>query len=616
MRSPKIAAAVALGLGVVGLVAWSKRELAGPHAPAPAAANDAPTALRCAFRANDTAAFAFASTATLDGHAGEDRFEGVLSWVVAHEAKGDEPAVLRAALGSVALRQALSEEKASATELMDGPFYVRVDSTCRFRGLGFSPRWSASSRHRVESLFQGSELVLPNDASSSQWDAEQQDGVGSYVAKYQASTLGSAQSIVRTKSHYRADAGAMQMGIRIQLLGARAEARFDPSRPGWFHEVSGREHVRVHFQGQAPQGFVLAFHLKRDDARYVAPSDTLTLALADFTGATVADAHASNAAPDPALAGVAHDAALARFNAFLQKSGKSGIYPAARYLADWLRAHPEESGRLLADLKSGAVDKAAHSALFLALELAGTTASRGVLADALVDAQLSEVNRARAAAALADHGEPTGAAAKALLDAAHAPGSPMVASASLLGLGRLAGRTHEGDPLRAELRSTLDAELARAKTDDAAIVVVDALGNSGDAAFAPALDTRLRTGRPALRAHAAEALGHLPADVARPRLLAQLKTEASTGVSTAIVRSLAQLKGDLGQAEIALAAQKLATSTSADERAAVIDWLGSAHDQAGARQVLAAHFAMEPSVALKQRIGTFVTPAELHAAAG
>src|SRR5690606_24926693 len=194
----------------------------------------------------------------------------------------------------------------------------------------------------------------------------------------------------------------------------------------------------------------------------------------------------------------------------------------------------------------------------------------------------------------------------------------MVANVSLLGAGRLLRRTGADDPLRTRLRDALSEELTRAAGEPGEIAVVDALGNSGDDAFAPALDGRLSADRPALRAHAAEALGQLSPEVARPLLVSRLEAETDAGVRAAIVRSLSRTQDavDLTPAELGLAARMLATTESASARAAVIDWVGSARHQLEARRVLAAHFHAEPSVRLKQRIGAFVTPADLRGLAG
>ena len=479
------------------------------------------------------------------------------------------------------LEQALSRERVSAAELMDGPFYVRADASCRFTGLGFSPRWSAASRRLVTTLLASYEVVLPEDGAT-RWQAEQRDGVGAYTALYRArSGSGATRVIVRSKPRYRLDEEARRMGLDVQLLGARAEARFDPAR---------------------------------EEGRSVAIADSLSLSDADFADALSSDHDGLPRASDPALRALDLDAAKARFLEHFRAGGRGGVYPAARFLAEWLRVHPEGSALLHAELRDGAIDEAAHSALFLALELAGTDESREVLAAALTDEHLSELDRARAASALADHGEPSRGAAELLLTQARESGSAMVRSVSLLGAGSMARRTPEG-PLREELRAALHGELERASSEGAEVLAVDALGNSGDDAFGPALDERLRDDRPALRAHAAEALGHLSPEVARPLLLARLEREASPAVGTAILRSLGGMESsgiDLTPAELALAARKLATSPSADERAAVIAWLGRAQHQREARGVLADHFSREPSVHLQQRIGAFVSTAELR----
>lgn len=611
-----------LGLAAMGLVAgtWggmtagassSETRASGePKAPAPGA-------LACRFESQETGAFSLESTATLDGAPAarvEDHFRGLLSWVVA-EAQPGRPALLRASLSSVVLEQALSQERVNAAELEGSPFYVRVDTTCRFAGIGFSPRWSGASRRLVSTLLDSFEIVLPGD-DSTHWSAEQKDGVGPYTAEYlrDAPARGTTR-IVRTKPSYQLDDTVLRLGLRVQVLGARAEADFDTERGGWARRVEGQETIRIHLPGEAPQGFVNRFRMVREDARFVSVSDAVAPGEADFAEVFQADPQAPPPV-DAALAALDSGAARARFLAFVREGGKSAVFPAARFLAGWLRAHPGESALLLADLRRGAIDEAAHSALFLAFELAGTEQSRQVLADALVSRELSELDRSRAASALADHGDPSRQAADLLLRQARESDSPMVANVSLLGLGSMAGRTRPGDPLREELHAALRGELEHAAGSNEELAVLDAIGNSGDDSFRAELDERLRTGSPALRGRAAEALGHLSPEVARPLLVSQLESEPSSTVSTAILRSLSHMAPgaelDLTLAELAVAGKKLAGSSSMEERAAVIDWVGRARGQPEARRVLAAHFPQEPNVHLQQRIGAFVTPSELR----
>ncbi len=625
MNGRVIGIATGLGLAAMGLAAatWDDDEVAagasssvtrGSAEPAKAA----PGALECRFEHQEAAAFAFESSATLappPAAGAEDHFRGLLSWVVVEEAHAGRPALLRASLSSVLLEQALSQERVDAAELQDSPFYVRVDTSCRFAGIGFSPRWSGASRRLVSTLLESVEIVLPGDGSE-HWSAEQRDGVGEYTAEYRrgASARGTTR-IVRAKSRYHLDDTAQRLGLGVQVLGARAEADFDSEHSGWMQRVEGEETIRILLPGEAAQGFAHRFRLVREDARFVSVSDSVPASEADF--AKVFQEEPSGPPPvDPALMALDASTARERFLAFFRQEGKSAVFPAARFLAGWLRAHPHQSALLLADLRRGAIDEAAHSAVFLAFELAGTEQSRQGLSDALVSRDLSELDRSRAASALADHGDPSRQAADLLLTQVRESDSPMVANVSLLGLGSMAGRTRPGDPWREELRTALRGELERAAGRNEELAVLDALGNSGDDAFRVELGERLRKGAPALRGRAAEALGHLSPEVARPLLVSQLESETSPKVSAAILRSLSRMAQgtELGltQAELSLAGQKLANSSNAEERAAVIEWVGRARGQPDARRVLAAHFPQEPNVRLQQRIGAFVAPDELR----
>ncbi|WIG98006.1 HEAT repeat domain-containing protein [Myxococcus sp. SDU36] len=620
MNGRMMGIAAGLGLATVGIVAgtWDDAEEGASPAVTHAPAEPAPGAPECRFERQDTAAFSFESTATLDEVPAprvEDHFQGHLSWVVVEEAQAGRPALLRGALSAVELEQALSQEQVSAVELEDSPFYVRVDTRCRFTGIGFSPRWSGASRRLVSTFLESLEFVLPGD-DSTHWSAEQRDGVGVYTAEYRRDEApGGAARLVRTKPRYQLDDTAQRIGLRVQVLGATAEADFDPERGGWMRRVEGQETLRIHLPGEAPQGFTHRFHLVREDGHFVSVRDSVTPEEADFSDVFESDPTTPSPV-DTRLAALDAGAARSRFLAFFGEGGKNAVFPAARFLAGWLRAHPEESALLLTDLRRGAIDETARSAFFLAFELAGTEQSRQVLADALVSRDLSALDRSRAASALADHGEPSRQAADLLLAQARGSDSAMVANVSLLGLGSMAGRTRPGDPLRDELHAALREELVRAAGSNDELAVLDAIGNSGDDAFRTELDERLRTGAPALRGRAAEALGRLSPEVTRPLLVSQLEREPSPGVSTTILRSLSHLAPgaelDLTGAELALAGQKLASASSVEERAGVIEWVGRARGQREARRVLAAHFPREPSVHLQQRIGAFVTPSELR----
>lgn len=614
-----------MALGVAGALAGAQLSgTAGAEAPQ-ASTTRAPSVPACRFTQGDTDAYAFESVVTVDAggaHAERDRFAGVLSWVVVEAATGERPALLRASITHVELEQSLTPEpaRARASELAGQPFFVRIDETCRFAGIGFGASVRPVTRELVTTLLEGAEIALPGDARD-RWEAEQRDGVGEYTARYTlAREVGSgALRIRREKPGYHEEAEALRAGIRVQVLEAAAEARFDPTRPGWMQRFEGREHVRFELPGAPARGMVHQLAILRDGGRYVAVG-AASSDEADFERAHLESG--DDAPVDPALAALGHEEALALFLERMRAEGAAGTYPAARLLADWLRAHPEGSAQLLADLRAGAIDAHAHAALFLALQLVGDEASRAVLVEATLAADLAEVDRARAAVALADHGEPTREAADVLLAQVREGESPDVANVSLLGLGRMAGRAEEGSALREELRATLRDELERAADVHDEIAVVEALGNTRDASFEGALEERLHADDARVRAHAAHALEHMPAERARPRLVEQLEGESSSEVRMAILRSLRGIDGEPGREsgprldarELELAARLLATSDDAAVRAGVIDWLGRSAEQPEARAVLAAHFPSEPVLQLKQRIGAFVSAAELRGA--
>ncbi|MCA9657413.1 MAG: HEAT repeat domain-containing protein, partial [Myxococcales bacterium] len=315
-----------------------------------------------------------------------------------------------------------------------------------------------------------------------------------------------------------------------------------------------------------------------------------------------------DAVDDARTAQIPYDEALAAFLGRFDGAGDPS-FAAARDLAAWLRTHPEGAAQLAAALRSGDIDDEARPALFLGLELSGTDAAREVLAEALVDPELDAVDRARAASALSDIGAPTQGTAELLLARAQGDEDAVVANVSVLGLGKMAKRSAD-DELRGYVRDALDRELAAAGDEVRTRVIIDAIGNTGDAAFADKLSAHLEAESPATRRHAAEALGRLDPGEAAPRLLERLREETDPGVRASIVGAY---NGPPTADAIALMSDRLAASTSASERAALITWLGSAsRTEPAAQGELVAHLHRETDARLMQQIGSYVPAAALR----
>lgn len=591
-----------LGLAAIG--GWALLPAPTPAAPAREAAA-APT-LACAFDAGERRAYDVTSRVGVADT--EDRFDGVLS-LEAVEVSG--AALLRAAFSEVRLAQSLSEpaDRVGADELEGAPFFVRVDARCRLTEIGFPEAWSPAARHLATSVLRANEIVLPGAATDA-WQAAQVDGGGDYVARYSARSDADAVRVVRLKVAYEADPEAARLGATLEVLSARADALYDPSARA-IVDVRGEERLRLSMPSGERHTIAHRFSMARRDAAY------RPVARADVNAARFDDARsveAREAPVDPAIAALSRDEALGRFHGVFDAMGRDGVLPAARMLADWLRAHPEGAAELLTALRDGDIAEHAQATLFLALQRAGTEATRAALVEALDDDRLFEVNRARAAAALAEHGAPSQAVADALLARARDDGSPMVANVSRLGLGTLAGRADGA--LGESLRDTLSAELEGAGARAEVVQAIDAMGNCADDRFAAPLAARLDAAEPSVRAHAAEALGRLSPDAARARLADHLADEADPAVAASILRGLRQLDdgASLGEADLTLAATQLA-SPHLEVRAAAVEWLGrSASAQPEVRRLLAAHFHAEADLRLKQRLGAFVSAADLRAA--
>jgi hypothetical protein len=391
------------------------------------------------------------------------------------------------------------------------------------------------------------------------------------------------------------------------VVGSEATAIFDRERPHWLTASSGFERVQILVQGNVEADLLQRFSLVRDNARFVgvpplSPKD------ADFRDPSDLEIEHERIV-DAEQAHRSYDEALEDFLGRFVGGDADPSYAAARELAGWLRSHPEGAQLLAQALRANAIDEPARPALFLALELSGTDAARGTLAELLVDGELRSVDRARAASALADIGDPTRSTAELLLTHAQAQEDPMVANVSVLALGSMAKRSGD-DELRTYVRDSLDQALAAAVDEGEARVLLDAMGNSGDLTFADTLEAHLAAESAATRQHAAQALGRLDPAEAGPRLLERLGTETDPAVSAAIVGAY---RGPATNEAIATMADKLVKSTSASEQAALIAWLGAAsRSDPEAQKRLVAYARRETDARLLQQVGAYVPAAELR----
>lgn len=571
-----------------------------------------PVMMACNFENGERRAYQVDSNVEVSGVS--DAFGGLLDLEVIEV--NEQGAMMRAAFTELELTQSMTRaaDRSDAASIEAAPFFIQMDSRCGFTRIGFPEAWDTSARQLVVTVLRAQEIILPEDRSN-RWETAQRDGGGVYKANYIALKQDDSKDaeihIRRQKVMYTDVSESREFGFELSVLGARTTARFD-QRQGVIESVRGEEKIRLALPGGQPQVLAHRFSMERRDVT------TANIAFASLEDADFRDAldlvnETTREEPaDPSLAGMECAVAMANFHSLFDERGKDAVLPAARFLARWLRANPELAGQLLDELRQGKFSQTTHAALFLAIEMAGTEQTRDVLLVAMEDAELSELNRARAASALADHGEPTEVAMNALLERAREDRSSMVSTVSRLGLGTMAGRA-EGE-LGEELHALLGAELDAAESRSDAVAAIDAIGNAADDRFVPKLTEQLAASEPSVRAHAAEALGRMSPEVARDTLVGHLEAEQDPQVVSSTLDGLAALdrrSSQLTDEDIALATAMLATP-NAHIRGRVITWLGQSAARAEVRAVLAAHFHEETDPSLKMLIGKFVSASEIR----
>ena len=566
--------------GQVGTPIATHRMARVPVAPVPT----------CRLTPGDSVAFRVESA--LSAGDIEDRFEATLSWMVVHS--NADQARVRAAFSQVTHTQQLAQAGEETTSPAGVAFYLDVAADCSVRNTAYAPEWNARTRVLVQTQIDNLAFALPTSPAST-WRVPGSDGVGAYTAQYRV-TGRAPWTIERTKTAHAPRGDAASLGIDLRVEKAEGSATFEAADPRWWQSARGHETMVIDAEGSPLVTLQQRFSIERDDALFESVP-----ALA-FARADRQDPHQMPLAS--AVPTTQFKSYPQAWDAFAQAVQEGRDHDAAQEMAAWLRAHPEDVARLVTRLHA-AEDPTQTAALFLALELSGTDEARGGLMG-LVDAEaLSALDQARAASALADLGQPTQRVAEHLLKRAEV--DDMAARVSLLGVGAMARRSEDAT-LREGVVSALSERLDSADTG-MVNTVIDAMGNSGDAAFADALGDALSADSKMTRRHAAEALARLPAEEAAPRLLEQLEVEESARVAAVLVNAL-DATGQRGPAAVDVMQSRLARA-DAEERAAVIDWLGKGGDDASQR-ILVAQFHREPSARIKQRIGRYVPATALR----
>ena len=223
----------------------------------------------------------------------------------------------------------------------------------------------------------------------------------------------------------------------------------------------------------------------------------------------------------------------------------------------------------------------------------------------LDDSALSESDQAAAASALVDIGEPTQEVADVLM--ARATKNDMAANVSTLGIGSMLSRSKD-QQLTDFLKASVRNQYQSASSTSELIVAIDTVSNSRDQGFTDILETEINSESRNVRKSAANAIATVAPSNASNLLLERLKRETDSSVNTALVNAMSKMEIKNPQA-LPTMESKL-NEGDIQQRSAVVEWLGGQGSEE-AKNLLVKQFKSEKDVRIKEKIGRFVTAAEL-----
>jgi hypothetical protein len=611
----RLAVTVTVGAGALGLLLWGWSARSRPDRPAVVT----PDSLACRMGIGDQLALDLHSVSTMSGNAAAPGVDlaAVMHWrVVAARGTGW---LVAAALDEVKLQSPTGVQSEDLAE----PFLIDLGRDCRFKALAFGDRIAAGARGQIEALMGSLEVVLPA-LPVQKWTARQRDSAGEYVGHYELG--GASMAIDRRRTGYFGSSAvaASPLGGGPQMKIVRSEAQVTlASRGRWLATLVSDDLLDLALGDRKVAQARLRIELHQiERAAPARLQDMADAALARFVwGAPAAPqpVRPTPRAPDAVLAALDLSGALADFQRRLGH-GKAGLDDAVEALAGYLARRPLAITQLMEKLRASTVDAKLRSPLFLALELTGTAQAEHALAAAIGDGGFVEVDRMRAAVALADVAHPSQRAFDALVAGAGQTGDVDVASTSLLALGTLGHNAATSQPaLAARVHDELSVRLGRGGSNSTVAATLDAVGNAGDPTLFAAVAPYAAHASPQVRAHAAGAYRRSSgaADPAgEAALLSWLQSEPEASVRRAIVATLVERAhtggGTLSSALLATVIERLPMEADAQARSGLVVLLGGVANQIpAAKQALVAQFHRETEVRLQQQIGQFCSADDL-----
>lgn len=585
---------------------------------------------RCAFEAGARLAYTFdlhakiraTPSALVDDGAGDaggpttrrQAVEGQFRWRVLPklDGTGSRSSVVVAQFGRYESTDGGAALTAAFSDASARPVLLKVDRRCRVRGIAALPNTPDVVVRQWQLLLGVLEVVGPRQAVD-HWRTTQRDSVGEYLANYRLDDDGAIERRRRTYLEVAPPTASGSADFRAQIL--QSSARIVPDANGrWMQSAAIREGVELR-TGRGALFIRAETRLKLARTSIDAGNVFWDRPFAGESARwrTLPDLPAARAGRSPADDAPASGTdALAALTEGIERDGP--LREAVGPLVSYLRRDPEYASELLDRLASDAIPDGQRSALFFALQEAGTDQARQALVAGIDRRDLDRADRLRAISAASDVAAPDDAVVEALEEAWSRDGAEtMEARSSLLAMGHLQGRTEVAPRLRERSASTLARALAEDAPAASRVAALEAVGNGGEAArreFGGRVRTLARSRQTNLRRTAHETLRRLDVEAPGERLVQTLESEPDAGVRREVGRRLATVADDPSPAAIEAAALLLASTPHPDVRLALVDFLGpQAASDPRARGALIDRFRRSGSPELLVRIGRHV-PAE------
>ena len=272
-------------------------------------------------------------------------------------------------------------------------------------------------------------------------------------------------------------------------------------------------------------------------------------------------------------------------------------------LRDLLRMDDSLPGQLVQQMATQSMSDHTRADLYLALELADTSAAQSALTSIITSADWSVKDGARAIIALGDVSNPEPASINALWETA-TTADEQLASTALFALGSLGNTLNSAnDESYPALRDGLLGYAYGSQEPQLKADYISALGNTRDSALADDLVSLLDDTNPIVRRATAQALGQVGTADSTTSLTDTLKRESSGTVRAAIVETLTDLP-DSDEGVIQIIVSMIQNETEEQVRFAMAGYLEifvAPHDRY--QPVLQTLIRQEPSKRVRQRLG-------------